>query len=87
MVTNRKRDHADEVRRAIRHLLLKTNSIENMTSNLVNVDPQQFGPQLFLNSLRKKHSRTSPDVQFREFSLTKQKTRPRTDHEWIGKTI
>ena len=32
----------------------------------------------------KKHSRTSPD---REFSLTKQKTRPRTDYEWIGKTI
>ena len=32
-----------------------------------------------------KHSRTSPDVQFKEFSLTKQKTRPRTDYEWIGK--
>ena len=35
----------------------------------------------------KKHSRTSPDVQFKEFSLTKQKTRPRTDYEMIGKTI
>ena len=35
----------------------------------------------------KKHSRTSPDVQFKKFSLTKQKTRPRTDYEWIGKTI
>ena len=35
----------------------------------------------------KKHSRTSPDVQFKEFSFTKQKTRPRTDYEWIGKTI
>ena len=35
----------------------------------------------------KKHSRTSPDVQFKEFSLTKQKTRPRTDYEWVGKTI
>ena len=23
----------------------------------------------------------SPDIQFREFSLTKQKTRPRTEHE------
>ena len=33
-----------------------------------------------------KHSRTSPDVQFKEFSLTK-KTRPKTDYEWIGKTI
>ena len=22
-----------------------------------------------------------------EFSLTKQKTRPRTDYEWIGKTV
>ena len=35
----------------------------------------------------KKHSRTSPDVQFKKFSLTTQKTRPRTDYEWIGKTI
>ena len=35
----------------------------------------------------KKHSRTKPDVQFKEFSLTKQKTRPKTDYEWIGKTI
>ena len=34
----------------------------------------------------KKHSRTSPDVQFKEFSLTNQKTGPRTDYEWIGKT-
>ena len=29
----------------------------------------------------KKHSRTSPDVQFKEISLTKQKTRPRMDYE------
>ena len=35
----------------------------------------------------KKNSRTSPNVQFKEYSLTKQKTRPRTDYEWIGKTI
>ena len=39
------------------------------------------------DEIKKKHSRTSPDVQFKEFSLTKQKTRPRTDYEWIGKTI
>ena len=35
----------------------------------------------------KKHSRTSPDVQFKKFSLTKQKAGPKTDFEWIGKTI
>ena len=35
----------------------------------------------------KKHIRTSPDVQFKEFSLTKHKTRPRTNYGWIGKTI
>ena len=35
----------------------------------------------------KKHSRKSRDVQFKDFSLTKQKTRPRTDYEGIGKTI
>ena len=31
--------------------------------------------------IKKKHSRTSPDVQFKEFSLTKQTTRPRTNYE------
>ena len=29
----------------------------------------------------KKHSRTSPNVQFEEFSFTKQKTRPSKDYE------
>ena len=42
---------------------------------------------IFLFDEVTKHSRTSPDVQFKEFSLTKQKTRPRTDYKWIGKTI
>ena len=41
---------------------------------------------IFLFDEVKKHSRTSPDVQFKEFSLTK-KTRPKTEYEWIGKTI
>ena len=36
------------------------------------------------DEVKKKHSRTSPDVQFKELSLTKQKTRPRTDYEWIA---
>ena len=40
-----------------------------------------------ITTTKKKHSRTSPDVQFKEFSLTKQKTRPRTDYKWIEKTI
>ena len=35
----------------------------------------------------KKHSRTSPDVQLKKFSLTKQKTRPRTNYERFEKTI
>ena len=43
---------------------------------------------IFLFDEVKKHSRTSPDVQFKEFSLTKQrKTRPRMDYEWIEKII
>ena len=42
---------------------------------------------IFLFDEVKKHSRTSPDVQLKEFSLIKQKTRPRTDYEWIVKTI
>ena len=36
---------------------------------------------------KEKHSRTSPDVQFKEFSLTTQKIRPKMDYERIGKTI
>ena len=35
----------------------------------------------------KKHNSTSLDVEFKEISLTKQKTRPRTDYEWIGKPL
>ena len=35
----------------------------------------------------KKYSRKSPDAHFKEFSLTKQTNRPRTDYERIGKTI
>ena len=42
---------------------------------------------IFLFDEVKKHSRTSLDTQFKEFSLTKQKTRLRTEYEWIGKTI
>ena len=41
----------------------------------------------FLFEEVKKNIRTSPDVQFKELSLNKQKTRPRTDYERIGKTI
>ena len=37
--------------------------------------------------IKKKHNRTSPAVKFKEFLLTKQKNRPRTDCEWLGKTI
>ena len=35
----------------------------------------------------KKHSRTSADVQSKEFSLTRQNSRPRMDYEWIGESI
>ena len=41
---------------------------------------------IFLFDEVKTHSRTSPDVQLKEFSQTKQKTRPKTDYEWIGET-
>ena len=33
-------------------------------------------------SVQKKHSWTSPDVQFKEFSLTRQKIRPRIRTNW-----
>ena len=54
------------------------NHYSNLTSKIMKMCEQ---------ILKKKHSRTRPDVQFKEFSLTKQKTRPRKDYEWIGKTI
>ena len=54
------------------------NHNSNLTSKIMKMR-EQF--------LKKKHSRTSPDVQFKEFSMTKQTIRPRTDYKWIGKTI
>ena len=45
------------------------------------------GTVKFFIRQNKKRSRTSPDVQFKKLSLTKQKTRPRTDYELIWKTI
>ena len=33
----------------------------------------------------KKHSGTSPDLQLKIISLTKQKTRPEMDYDWIAK--
>ena len=41
----------------------------------------------FLFDEVKKHSKTSPDVQFQEFSSTNQKPRPKTDYELTEKTI
>ena len=34
-----------------------------------------------------KNNNSSPDLQFKEFSLTIQITRPRMDYEWNEKTI
>ena len=42
----------------------------------------------FLRQIKKnKHSRTSPDVQFKKNSLNKENTGPGTDYMFIGKTI
>ena len=63
------------------------NSIEIAWTNEQKMAVTSYGRNKNHDDDIKKHSRTSPDVQFKEFSLTKQKTRPRTDYEWIGKTI
>ena len=42
---------------------------------------------IFLFDEVKKHNRTSPDEHIKEFSLTKQTSRPKTDYERTGKTI
>ena len=54
------------------------NHYSNLTSEIMKMCEQilkkKTAPQYNSNSLKcKKHSRTSPDVQFKEFSLTKQK--------------
>ena len=55
------------------------NHYSNLTSKIMKICEQilkkkKTAPQYNSNSLNcKKHSRTSPDVQFKEFSLTKQK--------------
>ena len=63
------------------------NSVEIAWKNEQKVAVTSYGRNKNHDDEIKKHSRTSPDVQFKEFSLTKQKTRPRTDYKWIGKTI
>ena len=46
-----------------------------------------YGCNKNLDDEVKKHKRKRPDVQFKECSLTKQKTRPSRDYERTGKTI
>ena len=46
-----------------------------------------YGLNKNLDDEIKKNSGTSSDVLFKEFSLTTQTTRPRTDYEWIEKPI
>ena len=62
------------------------NSVEIAWTNEQKVAVTSYGRNKNHDEI-KKHSRTSPDVQFKEFSLTLQTTRPRADNEWIGKTI
>ena len=52
----------------------------NITVKLPHENTSEKSNFCNLNNL-KKHNRTSPDVQFKEFSLTKRTTRPRTDYE------
>ena len=53
------------------------NSVEIAWTNEQKVAVTSYGRNKNHDDEIKKHSRTSPDVQFKEFSLTKQKTRPR----------
>ena len=66
--------HANYNRKAVE--MTEIEKVNSKKSGRKNIDGEEL-----------KDSRTRPDVQFEEFSLTKQKTRPRTDYEWIGKTI
>ena len=53
---------------------------ERMNKSGFEVVVTSYGRNKNLDEIKKKQSRTSPEIQFKEFSLTKQNTRPRTDH-------
>ena len=59
------------------------NSVEIAWTNEQKVAVTSYGRNKNHDDEIKKHSRISPDVQFKEFALTKQKM----DYEWIEKTI
>ena len=63
------------------------NCMNEWTRSRFEVVLASYGRNKNLDNEIQKHSRTSPDVQFKEISLTKEKTRPKTDYKWIGKTI
>ena len=56
----------------------KNNSVE--TVNEVSQKSNEKRDQK-VKRIKKKHSRTIPDAQLKEFSLTKQTSRPKTDYE------
>ena len=62
--------------------------VKKISRKMLKKRQKEVKQNIFLFDEVKKHSRTSPDVQFKEFSLPKPKTtRPRTNNKWIGKTI
>ena len=54
--------------------------MNELTKSRFEVVVTSYGHNKNLDEI-KKHSRASPDVQFKKISLTKQKPRPRTDYE------
>ena len=54
--------------------------VKNISRKMLKKRQNEVKRNTFLFDEVKKHSRTSPDVPFKEFSLTKQKTRPRMDY-------
>ena len=57
----------------------KTNS--SLSYRFAAINKIRKSEELLLDEVKKKHSRTSPDVQFNKLSLTKLKIRPKTDYE------
>ena len=82
--------HAVKALAFLLHFLFRCdqNYYSNLTSKIIKIaNRKKTAPQYNSNSLdRKKHSRTSPDVQFKEFSLNKQKIRPGMNYERIRET-
>ena len=67
-------------RNDVKHTKFNCKAVEFTEVNEKVISKKSAGKNHRWRQRIKKHSRTSPDVQFKAFSLTKQKTRPQMNY-------